>query len=74
MERQARYNDPLREAEHERLVQQVLAGPERRDGFYRPALVWLGRHLVEWGESLQQRYDNTSLASAACCQSLQPMQ
>ena len=74
LERQGRYKDLLREAEQERLVQQVLAGREKRDGFYRAALVWLGCHLVEWGKSLQQRYDNTSPASPACCQSLQPMQ
>jgi hypothetical protein len=73
IERQERYKDFLREAEHERLVQQALAGRERRDRFYRPALVWLGCRLVEWGKSLQQRYDNTSVASPACCQSLQPM-
>ena len=73
-ERLWRYKELLREAEHERLVKQALAGREKRDGFYRAALVWLGCRLVEWGESLRQRYDNTSPASPACCQSLQPMQ
>ncbi len=68
--RRWRYNELLREAEHERLVRQVLAGREKRDGFYPVALAWLGRRLVKWGESLQQRYDNTS---PACRQSLQPM-
>ncbi len=62
-ERQERYKDFLREAEHDRLVQQVLAGRERRDRFYRPALAWLGCRLVEWGKSLQQRYGTPSLAS-----------
>jgi hypothetical protein len=62
MVRHERYKELLREAEQERLVQQVLAGREKRDGFYRPALVWLGCRLVEWGKSLQQRYDNASLA------------
>jgi len=69
--RYERYKDLLREAEHERLVQRALAGREKRDRFYHTALVWLGGHLVEWGESLQQRYDNTSPASR---QSFQPMQ
>ena len=73
-ERLERYKDLLREAEQERLIQQVLAGREKHDGFYRAALAWLGGRLVEWGESLQQRYDNTSPASPACRQSLQPMQ
>ena len=63
MERQERYKDFLREAERDRLVQQVLAGRERRDQFYRPALAWLGCRLVEWGKSLQQRYDNVAPAS-----------
>ncbi len=73
-ERYERYKEFLREAEKERLIQQVLAGREKRDAFYRVALAWLGRRLVEWGESLQRRYDNTSPASPACYQSLQPMQ
>ncbi len=69
-ERLWRHKELLREAEQERLITQILAGREKRDGFYRVALAWLGRRLVEWGESLQQRYDNTSPAG---CQSLQPM-
>ncbi len=69
-ERMERYKELLREAEQERLITQILAGSEKRDGFYRVALAWLGRRLVEWGESLQQRYDNTSPAG---CQSLQPL-
>ena len=73
-ERYERYKEFLREAEQERFIQQVLAGREKRDGFYRAALAWLGCRLVEWGESLQQRYDNTSPASPARCESLQPMQ
>jgi hypothetical protein len=63
MEQQERYKDFLREAEHERLVQQALAGREKRDRFYRSALAWLGCRLVEWGKSLQRRYGNASLAS-----------
>ena len=74
LERQGRYKELLREAEQERLIQRALAGREKRDRFYRAALAWLGCRLVEWGESLQQRYDNTSSTSPACRQSLQPMQ
>ncbi len=70
-ERMWRHEELLREAERERLIQQILAGREKRDGFYRVALAWLGRRLVEWGESLQQRDDN---ASPVCYESLQPMQ
>jgi hypothetical protein len=73
-ERYERYKEFLREAERERLIQRALAGREKRDGFYRAALAWLGCRLVEWGESLRQRYDNTSPASPACCESFQPMQ
>ena len=63
VERQERYKDFIREAERDRLVQQALAGRERRDNFYRRALAWLGCRLVEWGKSLQRRYGNASLAS-----------
>lgn len=73
-ERYERYKEFLREAEQERFIQQVLAGREKRDGFYRTALAWLGCHLVEWGESLQQRYDATSSASPTCRESFQSMQ
>ena len=70
-ERLWRYKELLREAEQERLIKRALAGREKRDGFYRAALDWLGCRLVEWGESLRQRDDNTS---PACYESLQPMQ
>ncbi len=73
-ERYERYKEFLREAERERFIRQVLAGREKRDGFYRTALAWLGGHLVKWGEALQQRYDNTAPASPTCCESFQPMQ
>jgi hypothetical protein len=73
-ERLWRHKELIREAEREQLIRRALAGREKRDAFYRVALAWLGCRLVEWGESLQQRYDNTSPASPACCQSLQPTQ
>jgi hypothetical protein len=72
-ERLWRHKELLREAERERLILQTLAGREKRDGFYRTALAWLGCRLVEWGEALRQRYDNPSPASPACCESFQPM-
>jgi len=53
---QERYKDLLREAERYRLVQQALAGRERRHPFYYRALTWLGCQLVAWGWHLQERY------------------
>lgn len=61
---QERYKDLLYETENYRLVHQTLTGRERREHFYCRALAWLGRHLVAWGRSLQERYD-VGMASAA---------
>ena len=53
---QERYKDLRREVEKERLIQQMLAGCERRDPFYDRVLAWLGRRFVTWGWGLQERY------------------
>ncbi len=52
---QEHHKDLLREAERERMIQQVLA-QNKRVGFRERALAWLGDHLVAWGCYLQRRY------------------
>jgi hypothetical protein len=56
MAHQERHKDLLREVERDRLVRQALAGRLKRDPFHCRALIWLGRRLVAWGCSLQERY------------------
>ncbi len=57
------YQDLLREAEHDRLVQAAMP---RKSGsaLYARALSWLGSRLVNWGCALEERYANTSCAGA----------
>lgn len=62
MVQQECYADLLREAEKERLIRQMLPGGEKRDRFYRRALIWLGRLLVTWGYRLQERYGAAAAA------------
>jgi hypothetical protein len=67
---QERHKDILRKAERERLVRQALAAREKRERFYGPALIWLGRRLVAWGGLLQERYGAASRGlRASACQS-----
>lgn len=58
-----RYKNLLREAERARLVRQMQVGQEKRNRFYHRALIWLGRRLVGWGWSLQERYGAATVAS-----------
>jgi hypothetical protein len=51
---QEHYKDLLRQAENERLIRQARAR-HRRPELYRRAMAWLGRRLVTWGASLQER-------------------
>ena len=66
-----RNRDMLREAENQRLVRQALAGRQARAGIHCRALSWLGRHLVDWGCFLQQRYgiavEKSTLQTANHC-------
>ncbi len=53
---EARRQDWLREAEHQRLIQAARAAHPRPPRLYGPVLAGLGRQLVSWGGSLQARY------------------
>ncbi len=65
---QEHYKDILREAERVQLVRQARAEREKRERFYGPALIWLGRRLIAWGGLLQERYGaaNRDLHALAC--------
>jgi len=51
-----RYNDRLREAEHDRLVWLALQGRNQRDGLLCRALLMLGRRLATLGARLEEEY------------------
>jgi len=51
--RHEQYKDLLREAERERLIQQVLAAYESHLSLATCTLAWLGQRLVAWGTRLQ---------------------
>jgi hypothetical protein len=51
-----RYQDRLREAEKQRVVQQMLAGDGKGKRWYHQTATWLGRRLITWGSNLLQRY------------------
>lgn len=44
------------EKEKQRIIQQVLEAHGERERFYAPALAWIGRQFLTWGETLQTRY------------------
>ena len=50
---QERYQEMLREARTERLLQQARMASPRYHRLRRRALIWLGQQLVAWGQSLQ---------------------
>ncbi len=53
---QDRYDDLLRDAEKDAVLMRDLALAEKRDSFHCRLLTWVGRRLVSWGASLQERY------------------
>ena len=57
-----RYDDYVREAEHERLVRQ-LSKRASRDHLLDGLLAWLGCLLVAAGKHLQERYGDTARIS-----------
>jgi hypothetical protein len=63
-----RYLEALREAEHGLLVRRVMMG-QPRNGVGVRTLIWLGRVLAGWGQSLLARYDAGPgvCARPTCC-------
>jgi hypothetical protein len=62
---QERFEDLLSEARRDRLILHELALRQGRGHFLRRASSWLGRLLVGWGWSLQERYA-VGMEVAAC--------
>ncbi len=58
-----RYNDYVREVEHERLVCRLSAKHESRDRLYYRLLAWLGSLLIAMGRHLQERYGRATRIS-----------
>ena len=58
-----RYNDYVREAEHERLVRQLSVKHESRDRLYYRLLAWLDSLLIAMGRHLQERYSRATRIS-----------
>ena len=52
---QERYQELLREAQTERFLRQARTASPQYRRLRRRALIWLGRRLVAWGQSLQCR-------------------
>ena len=58
-----RYNDRVRNAEHDQLVRQALAGHETSERLTYRLLAWLGRMLIATGKHLQERYGDAARIS-----------
>jgi len=58
-----RSRELLRQAEHERLLRQILGSRNQQHRLYRRALSWLGSRMVDWGQGLQERYGRAAPAS-----------
>ena len=60
------YRDMRRKADQDRLVRLATAGRRAGDNVFWQALAWLGRRMVAWGKSLQERYGSASTPQPAC--------
>ncbi len=67
--KQEQYQDLMREAQRDELVQQALQARDPGQSFDRRAFTWLGKRLVCWGLWLQAR---AGLASATLEPARQP--
>jgi hypothetical protein len=61
--RQEQYQDLLREAEKERLIQTAKLQPSSKWGLPQQAAHWLGTYVVKWGLKLQAHSSSTP----TCC-------
>jgi hypothetical protein len=50
---QARQEELLREAEHERLIRAARLQQPRQPRFHRRWANWLGVHMARWGQKLE---------------------
>lgn len=54
------YQDRMRVMRTESITRRRLRGSEENAPFYSGVLMWLGRRLVVWGRSLQERYSTAA--------------
>jgi hypothetical protein len=65
--RQEQYQDLLREAEKERLLQSARLQPSSQWGLPRQTIKWLGTYVVKWGLKLQVHSSSTPTCCSDCC-------
>lgn len=63
-----RVNELRQDREKQRIIQQALQAGARPEPLYAPALAWMGRQLMTWGETLQTRYADIETTSATAQQ------
>jgi hypothetical protein len=54
------FQDRMRAMRAESITRRGLKGSEESSPFYSGVLMWLGRRLVVWGRSLQERYSTAA--------------
>lgn len=65
--RQEYYQDLLREAEKERLIQAAELRPVGKWGLPRQTANWLGAYIVKWGLKLQVNGSAAPTCCGDCC-------
>ena len=65
--RQEQYQDLLREAEKERLIQAAELLPARKWGLPRQMANWLRTYIVKWGLKLQANRPIAPTCCDDCC-------
>jgi hypothetical protein len=65
--RQEQYQDLLREAEKERLIQAAELHRSDRWGLPRQTANWLGTYVVKWGLKLQVNRPTAPTCCGDCC-------
>ncbi|HXV98691.1 MAG TPA: hypothetical protein VEC93_09720 [Anaerolineae bacterium] len=65
--RQEQYQDLLREAEKERLIQAAELGRAGKWGRPRQTAYWLGTYVVKWGLKLQANRPTAPTCCGDCC-------
>lgn len=66
--RQEQYQDLLREAEQERLIQAAELHQVRKWGLPRQTANWLGAYVVKWRLKLQAHRSTAPTCCGDCCQ------
>jgi hypothetical protein len=65
--RQERYQDWIRQAEKEWLIEAIKRQPNNQPGLPRQITKWLGTYLARWGSKLPAHYRHTPTCASDCC-------